>query len=125
MWAEVQDRFIDPNDPTEFVDVRLPQLETAQNVQQTASGYYPHAGILSTFHYTYVYKNTDSNRNRARARMVYKHFLGIDVLDLAPAVVDAAATTAKFDNPTMEAPECTACHTVIDPVAGLFSKLRQ
>jgi len=61
-----------------------------------------------------------TNRNRARARMYYRHFLGIDVMALAPRVSDAAAVARKFSNPTMQAPDCVVCHKTVDPVAGLF-----
>ena len=52
--------------------------------------------------------------------MYYQHFLGVDVLELAARVSDAAAVTAKFKVPTMEASECVVCHKTLDPVAGLF-----
>ena len=52
--------------------------------------------------------------------MYFQHFLGVDVLDLAARVSDAAAVTAKFKVPTLEASECVVCHKTIDPVAGLF-----
>ena len=35
---------------------------------------------------------------------------------------DAAAATAKFEIPTMQASECVVCHKTIDPVAGLFQE---
>jgi hypothetical protein len=38
----------------------------------------------------------------------------------APVINDSAAVTARFDNPTLEAPDCVTCHQIIDPVAGLF-----
>ena len=41
-----------------------------------------------------------------------------DVLELAARVSDAAAITAKFEIPTMQASECVVCHKTIDPVAG-------
>jgi hypothetical protein len=52
--------------------------------------------------------------------MYYQHFLGVDVLELAARVSDAAAVTAKFKVPTMQAAECVVCHRTLDPVAGLF-----
>jgi hypothetical protein len=42
------------------------------------------------------------------------------VLELAARVSDAAAVTAKYKVPTMEASECVVCHRTLDPVAGLF-----
>ena len=52
--------------------------------------------------------------------MYFQHFLGVDVLELAARVTDAAAVTAKFEIPTMQAAECVVCHRSLDPVAGLF-----
>ena len=77
-------------------------------VQESATGRYPHAGILSMFQYLRRYPTTVTNRNRLRARMVYRHLLGIDVMALAPQVTDAAAVAKKYDNPTLQAPECVA-----------------
>jgi hypothetical protein len=88
--------------------------------QDSETGFYPHAGLLSTFQYLARYPTTETNRNRLRARMYYQHFLGVDVLELAARVSDAAAVTAKYPNPTMQASECVVCHKTVDPVAGLF-----
>jgi hypothetical protein len=52
--------------------------------------------------------------------MYYLHFLGVDALELAARVTDAAAVSARYPIPTMQAPECVVCHRTIDPVAGLF-----
>ena len=52
--------------------------------------------------------------------MYFQHFLGVDVMSLAPRVADPAVVSTKFANPTLQAPECVVCHKVIDPVAGLF-----
>ena len=41
-------------------------------------------------------------------------------MQLAPRGNDAAAITAKYEIPTMQATDCVVCHKVIDPVAGLF-----
>jgi len=122
MFDEVKDRFQDPENPFEFIPVRLKALvgrDKRQN-QESASGFYPHAGILSTFQYLRRYPTTETNRNRLRARMYYQHFLGIDVLELAARVSDAAAATAKYEIPTMQASECVVCHKTLDPVSSLF-----
>jgi hypothetical protein len=76
--------------------------------------------MLSTFQYLRRYPTTETNRNRLRARMYYLHFLGVDALELAARVSDAAAVTAKYKVPTMEASECVVCHKTVDPVAGCF-----
>jgi len=52
--------------------------------------------------------------------MFYQHFLGIDIMQLAPRVTDASAVAAKYEIPTMQAPDCVVCHKTIDPVAGVF-----
>ncbi len=122
VFDEIKERFKNPDDPFEYIPVKLKALvgrNKADN-EDSASGFYPHAGILSTFQYLRRYPTTETNRNRLRARMYYQHFLGIDVLELAARVSDAAAVTAKFKVPTMEASECVVCHKTVDPVAGLF-----
>jgi hypothetical protein len=122
VFDEVKDRFKNPDDPFEYVPVKLKALKgrSKPEDQESATGSYPHAGILSTFQYLTRYPTTETNRNRLRARMYYQHFLGVDVLELAARVSDAAAVTAKYKVPTMQASECVVCHKTLDPVAGLF-----
>jgi hypothetical protein len=122
VFDEVKSKFKSTNDPFEYVPVKLKALvgRSKPENQDSATGFYPHAGILSTFQYLTRYPTTETNRNRLRARMYYQHFLGVDVLELAARVSDAAAVTAKYKVPTMEAPECVVCHKTLDPVAGLF-----
>jgi hypothetical protein len=122
MFDEVKGKFKNPNDPFEYAPVKLKALKGRgkQENQDSATGFYPHAGILSTFQYLTRYPTTETNRNRLRARMFYLHFLGVDVLELAARVSDAAAATAKYKTPTMEAAECVVCHKTLDPVSGLF-----
>ncbi len=122
VFEELKPRFQNIDDPFEFTPVRLKALtgrNKAEN-QDSATGFYPHAGLLSTFQYMTRYPTTETNRNRLRARMYYQHFLGVDVLELAARVSDAAEATAKFEVPTMQAAECVVCHRTLDPVAGLF-----
>ena len=122
IYDEISSQFEDPEDPFEYIPVRLKALigrEKSQN-QESATGFYPHAGLLSTFQYLRRYPTTETNRNRQRARVYFLQFLGIDVLELAARVSDAAAVSAKYENPTMQASECVICHKTIDPVAGLF-----
>ncbi|MCZ2341982.1 MAG: DUF1592 domain-containing protein [Bacteroidales bacterium] len=122
IFDEVKSRFQNPDNPFEYIPVRLRTLvgrEKSQN-QESATGFYPHAGLLSTFQYLARYPTTETNRNRLRTRMYYQHFLGVDLLELAARVSDAAAVTAQYKVPTMQAPECVVCHRTMDPVAGLF-----
>jgi hypothetical protein len=122
VFDEVKDKFKNPDDPFEYVPVKLKALKgrSRQEDEDSKTGSYAHAGLLSTFQYLTRYPTTETNRNRLRARMYYQHFLGVDVLELAARVSDAAAVTAKYKVPTMEAAECVVCHKTLDPVAGLF-----
>lgn len=122
VFDELKDQFKDVDDPFEYVPVKLKALvgRNKSENQDSATGFYPHAGLLSTFQYLTRYPTTETNRNRLRARMYYQHFLGVDVLELAARVSDAAAVTAKYEIPTMQASECVICHKTLDPVAGIF-----
>ena len=80
---------------------------------------YPHAGILNTTVFLLRYPTTPTNRNRARSRWTYYHFLGLDIEKSASRTTDPVAL-ADTDNPTMNNPACTVCHRVMDPVAGAF-----
>jgi len=122
IYEEIRDKFKDPEDPFEYIPVKLKALKarTKNDDQDSTTGFYPHAGLLSVFQYMRRYPNTETNRNRLRSRMYYQHFLGVDVLELAARVSDAAEVTAKFKIPTMQASECVVCHKTVDPVAGLF-----
>ena len=121
IFEQLKGKFKNPDDPFEYVPARLPALKGRNGkVQPTVDGFYPHAGILSTFQYLRRYPTTVTNRNRLRARMYYQHFPGVDVMALAPRVTDAAGIAKKFDNPTLQAADCVVCHKVVDPVAGVF-----
>lgn len=122
IFEENKARFKNPDDHFEYLPVKLKALtgRSEKTNQESATGFYPHAGILSTFQYLKRYPTTETNRNRLRVRMYYEHFLGIDILQLAPRVNDAAAITAKYEIPTMQAADCVICHKFMDPVAGLF-----
>ncbi len=122
VYEDVQAKFKNPDDPFEYVPVKLKALisRDKHDDMDSATGQFPHAGMLTTFQYLRRYPTTETNRNRLRARMYFLNFLGIDVLELAARVTDAAAVTAKYKVPTMEASECVVCHKTIDPIAGLY-----
>jgi hypothetical protein len=121
IFEGVRDRFKDPEDPFEYIPAKLKAL-TGRNgkTQESTTGFYPHSGLLSTFHYLRRYPSTETNRNRLRARMIYQHWLGVDVMALAPRSSDASAVAEKFAKPTMEAADCVICHKSVDPLAGTF-----
>jgi hypothetical protein len=121
VFEQIRGQFQNPEDPFEYIPAKLPALKGRdKKVQPTADGIYPSSGLLTMFQYLRRYPTTVTNRNRLRARMYYRHFLGVDVMALAPRVTDAAAVAKNFSNPTMQAPDCVVCHKTIDPVAGLF-----
>ena len=121
IFEQVKDRFEDVDNPFEYVPTKLPALKNRQGkTQESKTGFYPHAGLFSMFHYLRRYPTTETNRNRLRARMYYQHFLGINIMELADQVADAAAIDVKYETPWMEAADCVVCHRSIDPVAGLF-----
>lgn len=121
IYEEIKDQFRNVEDPFEYIPAKLHALTGRDGkTQESATGLYPHAGFLSMFHYLRRYPSTETNRNRLRARMFYQHFLGIDIMQLAPRSTDASAVAAKYEIPTMQAPDCVVCHRTIDPVAGVF-----
>lgn len=80
---------------------------------------YPHAGILNEPAFLNRYPTTDTNRNRARSRWTYFHFLDVDIEKSAARSNDPEAL-ADTNNPTLNNPNCTVCHQVMDPVAGAY-----
>jgi hypothetical protein len=80
---------------------------------------YPQAGVLNTPGWLARYPTTATNRNRARARWTWYHFLGFDIERSAPRTTDPDAL-ADTDNPTLKNPNCTICHEIMDPVAGAY-----
>src|SRR5205823_4767463 len=92
IYEELRPQFKNPDDPFEYIPVRLKALtgRDKSDNEESATGFYPHAGLLSTFQYLKRYPTTETNRNRQRARVYFLQFLGIDVLELAARVTDAA-----------------------------------
>lgn len=80
---------------------------------------WPHTGILSDLSWLSRYPSTATNRNRARSRWTYFHFLDFDIEKSAARTQDADAL-ADTNNPTLNNPNCTVCHQILDPVAGAY-----
>ena len=131
---ETSTTFDDPDDPYEFRPTKIvsyylegEEFEKEYDVILGARVIdpgplridYPHAGILNTTMFLRRYPTTATNRNRARARWTYYHFLGVDIEKSASRTTDPVAL-ADTNNPTMHNPACTVCHSVLDPVAGAF-----
>ena len=80
---------------------------------------YPHSGILTDMGFLGRYPTTATNRNRARARWTFYHFLSIDIEKSSQRPTDEASLSDR-NNPTLNNPSCTVCHALLDPVAGAF-----
>ena len=126
-------RFDDPTDPYEFKPSRIVSYyREGDGLERECddvgcyisdpgplSTDYPHVGVLNTHAFLQRYPTTATNRNRARARWTYYHFLGRDVEKSASRTTDPEALE-DTNNPTMHNRACTVCHSVLDPVAGAF-----
>lgn len=82
----------------------------------------PVAGLLTDIPYLNIHSTTSSNRNRLRARIVLEQFLGLDVMGLQGTTDVSNITKTAIVNPTMNDPQCAACHAVVDPIASSFQK---
>ena len=121
--------FDDPEDPREFRPSRITKYYRHGEGYKVDDGRvidpgplrtdYPHSGVLNTNSFLFRYPTTATNRNRARSRWTYYHFLGVDIEKSASRTTDPVAL-ADTNNPTMYNPACTVCHSVLDPVAGAF-----
>ena len=126
--------FENPEDPTEFKPSEILNYYRRDNSQirevDLVRGWrvinpgnlrtdYPHAGVLNTKVFLKRYPTTPTNRNRARSRWTYYHFLGFDIEKSAARTTDPVAL-ADTNNPTMNNPACTVCHIPMDPVAGAY-----
>ncbi|OUS28649.1 hypothetical protein A9Q99_11595 [Gammaproteobacteria bacterium 45_16_T64] len=80
---------------------------------------YPHAGLLNDVALLNRYPSTDTNRNRGRSRWTYYQFLNFDIEKSAARSTDPE-DLADTNNPTLNNPACTACHSTLDPIAGAF-----
>ena len=106
-------------DALEVVNYRPSNSNSTYKVIGKPLADYPHSGILTDFSFLARYPTTATNRNRARARWVFYHFLGIDIEKSSQRPTDEAALSDR-NNPTMNNPNCTVCHALLDPVAGAF-----
>ena len=95
--------FDDPWDPSEW---RMGRLEG-----------HPHAGILTSPVYLLRYPTTRTNRNRERSKVFMKIFLDYDIFEAGGNDIVPSET---IHNPTMNDPQCTVCHEIMDPISGAF-----
>ncbi len=107
------DNNINNHDRDDFRPVNVLQQDDAPGLPV------PMAGVVATHAWLDKYVSSNTNVNRHRARYLFNDFLGVDIEGLAPR------DGLDLDNvigsvPTYEDPQCTVCHDVMDPVAGLF-----
>ena len=106
IFEDVRGRFKDPDDPFEYIPVKLKALKgrSRSTDQESATGFYPHAGLLGSFQYLRRYPTTETNRNRLRARMFYLHFLGVDALELAARTIGRRVGLGEIPDPDHAGP---------------------
>jgi len=80
----------------------------------------PHSGLLTSLMFLNRYPTSDTNRNRARSRVVYDLFLDVDILALEGNRPDGEAVDISSPAPTMDNDDCVICHGLLDPVASSF-----
>lgn len=97
--------FADPDDADEFQPARLEGV--------------PHAGILTSPMFLNRYPTTSTNRNRGRSRVVFDLLLDTDILAIE-GVRPGNAVDITTPIPTINNPQCSKCHTILDPVASVF-----
>ena len=111
-----------------FFSVQLQQDELNENAagfekkQPLVKISIPHAGILTTPVFLARYPTSGNNVNRHRSNFFFLFFLDTNILTLAQQL-DAFGD--EENNPTLTNPTCAVCHTVMDPVAGLFKNYRR
>lgn len=108
-------QFSNPNDENEWKEGQIVAL------REGAALPIPHSGVLTSPMFLNRFPTTPTNRNRHRARMVFKHFLATDILRIAERPIDPTQAT-NYANPTREDAACNVCHRQIDPIAGAFQK---
>ena len=99
----------DPASDMEFLPATLPN--------QRLMGDREHTGVVSSHAWLQRNPTTDTNRNRHRVYVLAKQFLGTDVAALGMRPIDAGG---NFKMPTVENPNCSVCHSTIDPIAAGF-----
>lgn len=105
---------------TAFASIPNPdEFEVAASVPvNEAMGTGEYAGVLTTPAWLLRYPSSPTNFNRKRARFTLKFFMDFDIMKAAPRI-DAAAVDLE-DTPTLKNMQCTGCHALLDPLAGMY-----
>ncbi|MCA9539267.1 MAG: hypothetical protein KC620_10300 [Myxococcales bacterium] len=100
------------DDPDFFAEVRIPAMHGPDGLPEE------YAGLVTTNAFLYRYRSSSTNRNRGRAYHFQVMFRGLDVMKAA-ARIDLSQVDLSAD-PWRHDPQCTGCHSQIDPIAGAF-----
>ncbi len=115
-----QDEFLPAKDEGQMVSGTVNPAPSG-NWEMAHKAFAEPVGILSSPGFLQQYQTNATNRNRARARWTYQHFLGIDIENSSSRNVDASVLIdVQGGIPTR--PACKVCHDRIDPVAGAFQR---
>lgn len=117
-----QVRFNGTYDANELQPARL-RYTRVYSATRRESADFPHAGILTMPVFLARYPNTETNRNRHRARIVQSYFLATDILKVGERPIDPTASEALVQTPTLNYGPCVTCHRINDPIAGAFRSL--
>ena len=119
--SKIQGYYLDDQiDNGKGVQVNIDNYGTWSHIQTKGPATtFPHSGLLTDMTFLARYPTTATNRNRARARWTFFHFLDIDIEGATQRPIDEAALQ-DTNNPTMNNPSCTVCHAILDPVAAAF-----
>jgi hypothetical protein len=109
LMPKMDAQFVNRMDDNEFLPAALPN--------QRLTGDREHAGVLSTHAWLQRFPTTDTNRNRHRVYILHRQFLATDVAALAARPIEDGG---QFKMPTVENPNCSTCHSTIDPIAAGF-----
>ena len=108
--------FQDEFDVNEWLPAQIKDFE----LSKIRIGDIPHAGILTSLMFLNRYPTSDTNRNRARSRVVYDLFMDVDILALEGSRPDGEAVDISSPAPTLDNDDCVVCHALLDPVASSF-----
>jgi hypothetical protein len=81
------------------------------------NGTYPHSGLLTEFMWMNNWTFSGTNLFRVHAANVLREFLDFDILKIN---VESVPAGKEGFAPTLNNPNCTVCHRIIDPIAASF-----
>jgi hypothetical protein len=90
------------------------------SIRSRARPSFPRAGLLSHPAFFKRYPSNEFNLNRHRAWQAMRLFLGFDILNNQGARLSLAGIENPNGDTTVDNAECSRCHSVLDPIAGLF-----